>query len=85
LSFKYGTKNISKFDIFCLIASLFAIIVYVNINNPVWVIIVVATIDFVGFLPTFRKGFQEPFFETPSTFVFLHGMGCTPMINLILI
>lgn len=69
LSFKYGTKNISKFDIFCLISSLLAIIIYININNPVWAIIVVATIDFVGFLPTFRKGFQEPFSETPSTFV----------------
>jgi len=68
LSFKYGTKNISKFDIFCLIASLFAILIYINIKNPVWAIIVVATIDFVGFLPTFRKGFQEPFSETPSTF-----------------
>lgn len=69
LSFKYGTKNISKFDIFCLISSLLAIVIYINIKNPVWAIIVVATIDFVGFLPTFRKGFQEPFSETPSTFV----------------
>jgi hypothetical protein len=69
LSFKYGTKNISKFDIFCLISSLFAILIYINIKNPVWAIIVVATIDFIGFLPTFRKGFQEPFSETPSTFV----------------
>ncbi len=69
LSFKYGTKNISKFDIFCLIASLFAIYIYLNIKNPVWAIIVVATVNFVGFLPTFRKGFQEPFSETPSTFV----------------
>ncbi len=69
LSFKYGTKNISKFDIFCLISSLFAILVYINIKNPVWAIIVVTTIDFVGFLPTFRKGYEEPFSETPSTFV----------------
>jgi len=69
LSFKYGTKNISKFDIFCLVASLFAILIYINIQNPVWAIIVVAIIDFVGFLPTFRKGFQEPFSETPNTFV----------------
>lgn len=69
LSFKYGTKNISKFDIFCLIASLFAILIYVNIENLVWAIIVVSMIDLVGFLPTFRKGYEEPFSETPSTFV----------------
>ena len=28
-----------------------------------------ALVDFVGFLPTFRKGFEEPFTETASTFV----------------
>ncbi len=69
LSFKYGTKNISKFDIGCLVASLGAIIIYFLISNPIWAIIVVASIDFVGFLPTFRKGYEEPFTETPSTFV----------------
>ena len=69
LSFKYGTKNISKFDLFCLVASIGAIGIYLFINNPVWATIVVATVDFVGFLPTFRKGFQEPFSETASTFI----------------
>ena len=69
LSFKYGTKNISKFDIFCLVAALCAIGIYVFIENPMWASIVVALVDFVGFLPTFRKGFEEPFTETASTFV----------------
>ncbi|OHA79772.1 MAG: hypothetical protein A2675_04155 [Candidatus Yonathbacteria bacterium RIFCSPHIGHO2_01_FULL_51_10] len=69
LSFKFGTKNITKFDAGCLVASLGAIIIYFLISNPVWAIIVVATIDFVGFLPTFRKGYEEPFTETASTFV----------------
>jgi hypothetical protein len=69
MSFKYGTKNISKFDVACLVASLFAIIIYVSIDNPVWAIIAVALIDFVGFLPTFRKGYEEPFTETTSTFI----------------
>ncbi|QQR65406.1 hypothetical protein IPH92_02410 [Candidatus Kaiserbacteria bacterium] len=69
LSFKYGTKNISKFDGFCLLASLVAIVIYFTIENPVWAIIAVSLIDFVGFLPTFRKGYQEPFTETASTFL----------------
>lgn len=69
LSFRYGTKNISKFDLVCLIAALCAIGVYIFLKNPVWATIVVSVIDFVGFLPTFRKGFQEPFSETASTFV----------------
>jgi len=69
LSFKYGTRNISKFDTFCLIASICTIIIYFAIENPVWAIIAVAIVDFVGFLPTFRKGFEEPDTETVSTFV----------------
>ena len=69
LSFKYGTKNISRFDGFCLFASLVAIGVYVLIDNPIYAICAVALIDFVGFLPTFRKGFAEPFTETTSTFI----------------
>ena len=69
LSFKYGTKNITKFDIACLLASFCAIAIYFFIANPVWAIITVALIDFVGFLPTFRKGYEEPFTETTSTFI----------------
>ncbi len=74
LSFKYGTKNISKFDVFCLVAALCAIGIYLFISNPVWATMVVAVIDFVGFLPTFRKGFEEPFTETALTFI-LSGLG----------
>ena len=69
LSFKYGTKNISRFDLVCLIAAIGAIGIYLFIDNPLWATIVVATVDFIGFLPTFRKGFQEPFSETASTFI----------------
>lgn len=69
LSFKFGTKNISKFDIACLLSSFCAIAIYFFISNPIWAIVAVASIDFVGFLPTFRKGYEEPFTETTSTFI----------------
>lgn len=69
LSFKFGTKNISIFDLACLIASLCAIAIYLSIENPIYAIISVTLIDFVGFLPTFRKGYEEPFTETTSTFI----------------
>jgi hypothetical protein len=69
LSFKYGTGNISTFDAACLAGAIIAIGIYLFISNPVWATIVVAAIDFIGFLPTFRKGFEEPFSETASTFI----------------
>lgn len=79
LSFKYGTKNITKFDVFCLITSLFAIFIYLNIQNPIWSIITVSIIDFIGFLPTFRKAYLEPLSETPLTF---GAMGTSHLLSL---
>lgn len=69
LSFKFGTKNISRFDFVCLLACLIAVLFYFKLSNPVWAILVVTGIDFVGFLPTYRKGWQEPDTETVSTYI----------------
>lgn len=80
LSFKYGTKNITNFDISCLIASLFAIFIYINLKNPIWSIITVSIIDFIGFLPTFRKAYIKPFSETPITF---GTMGISHLLSLL--
>ena len=79
-SFKYGTKNITNFDIFCLITSLFAIFIYLNIQNPIWSIITVSIIDVIGFLPTFRKAYVEPLSETPIAF---GAMGISHLLSLL--
>lgn len=68
LSFKYGTKNISRFDLYCLAAAIVAMGVYFILENALLAVILVSIIDFVGFMPSFRKGFQEPYTETISTF-----------------
>ena len=68
LSFKFGTKNIIKFDVLCLIGALFAFIAYIFVSNPLYSIILVTLIDLIAFLPTFRKGFEEPNSETVSTY-----------------
>jgi hypothetical protein len=68
LSLKFGTKNITKFDSACLAASLIAIVFYIVFKNPLWSIVLVSLIDFIGFLPTFRKAYQEPETETASAF-----------------
>jgi hypothetical protein len=68
LSFKHGTKNITKFDGICLIGSLITLAIYVGMDNPLLAVILVVVIDFLAFLPTFRKGWEEPATETVSTF-----------------
>jgi len=68
LSLKYGTKNITVFDTVCLAGALAAIVVYVFLHDAVLSVILVTIIDFVGFLPTLRKAYSEPYSETLSLF-----------------
>lgn len=68
LSLKYGTRNITRFDLYCLIGAFVTLAIYLFTNNALLAVSLVAIIDFVGFLPTFRKGWEEPETETVSTF-----------------
>lgn len=68
LSLKYGTKNITRFDKYCLAGAALALGLYLLLNNPLFSVVVVSLVDFFGFLPTMRKGYEEPLTETPSAF-----------------
>lgn len=68
LSLFYGTKNITKFDQLCLIAALTVIVLYVFQRDPLITVILVTLIDFISFLPTMRKTWEEPGSETASTY-----------------
>lgn len=66
LSFKYGTKNITGSDTLALAIALLAIIVWWQLNNPVLSVVMVTIIDGLGYIPTLRKTFEEPYSETIS-------------------
>lgn len=66
LSLKYGTKNITKSDTAILIAALFAIVVWWQLNNPVLAVLMVSAIDGLGYIPTYRKSWVAPWSETLS-------------------
>ena len=66
LSFKYGTKNITKSDTFVLIAALLAIVVWWQLNNPFIAVLMISAIDGLGYIPTLRKSFAQPWSETLS-------------------
>ncbi len=68
LSFKFGTKNIKRIDLYCLIGAVITIAVYLFVRYPLYSVILVVCIDFIAFLPTFRKSFEEPYSETMITF-----------------
>jgi len=68
LSFKYGTSNIKTFDKICLISALCAIFIYLFLHNALLSVVVVTLTDFIGFLPTIRKAYEEPKTETASNY-----------------
>ncbi len=76
LSLRYGTKNITTFDMICFAGALLALGVYWVLRDPLLSVVFVTIIDLVAFLPTFRKTFEEPWTETPSTY-FLSGASST--------
>ncbi len=73
LSFKYGTKNIKSFDLYCLLGACVALIVYLFVHNPLYAVILIVLVDFIAYLPTLRKGFEEPYSETLISFVISAG------------
>lgn len=65
LSLRYGTKNITKGDTVILIAALLAVVVWWQLHSPLLSVLMVSIIDFISYVPSFRKTFAEPFTETP--------------------
>ena len=68
LSLHYGTRDIKIFDTVCLIAALGVLGIYIFLRDPLFSIIAVATIDFIGFMPTLRKAYIDPHSETASNY-----------------
>ena len=66
LSFKFGTKNIKKIDTFLLVMALLAVFVWWQFKNPLLSVLMVSAIDGLGYVPTLRKSFFDPWSETLS-------------------
>lgn len=70
LAIPKGEKKIVLLDWICLIGAILAIILWVVTKGPLLSIILVTIIDMVGFIPTFRKSYINPFEETLSLYCF---------------
>ena len=69
LSFRQGEKNITQSDTVVLLLALLAIAVWWFLKSPLLSILMVTAIDVSGFIPTFRKSFNNPQSETLSTWL----------------
>lgn len=77
LSLRYGFKHTTWVDTAFLIAALLGLIPWVLTKDPTLSVVIVVTIDVLGFIPTLRKGWFEPESETPILYgsnVLRHGL-----------
>ncbi|MEK7801013.1 MAG: hypothetical protein AAB276_01045 [Pseudomonadota bacterium] len=69
LAIKYGEKVITRSDKMALALSSIAILPWAITKDPLGSVILISLIDLVGFFPTFRKSWSQPYNEKLFTFV----------------
>jgi hypothetical protein len=68
LSFRHGTKDITKSDKVFLILALIALGLYIITNQPLISVVLLLAVDLLGFIPTIRKSWNKPYTETLFTY-----------------
>ena len=63
-SLRYGFKEIKKSDTVLLILALLGLIPWFIFKDPTSSVIIAVTIDLIGFIPTYRKTWENPKSET---------------------
>ncbi len=77
-----GTKNIKTFDTVTLVAALGAVFVWWQLDQPVLSILMVCLIDALGYMPTLRKSFEDPWSETIALWAICTGSNFIAMFAL---
>ena len=67
-----GNSYITKSDRISLGAAATAILLWLLTKNALWAVVLATTIDCIGYIPTFRKSWQNPHDEMISSFI----LGC---------
>lgn len=63
-----GEKNITRLDWFFFVSAIIILFLYVFTKNAVVSVSLAAIIDFLAFLPTFRKSYSKPYDEPALTY-----------------
>jgi len=67
LSFRYGTRDITRGDTSILLGVVGAILLWVVFDSPLLSVLFVTGIDMLGYVPSFRKSYADPWGETLSS------------------
>jgi len=59
-----GEKEITRLDKISLASAALGIALWIVTTNPLWSVVIVTIVDAVGYIPTFRKTYKQPYGET---------------------
>ena len=65
--------HITQSDWFFFILSILSLPIWYWTSSPLWAVILLTSVDTLGFIPTFRKAYHQPFSENIS-FYFIMGI-----------
>ncbi len=77
LGLRNGKKDITKWDTIFFILSFVALFLWLIAKQPVLSVILVSSVDMLGFVPTIRKSWNKPYSETLFLYelnTFRHGL-----------
>jgi len=84
LSLRNGKRDIEKLDVVFFVLALLSIPLWLVVRQPVLSIILLSTIDMLGFVPTIRKSWRDPYSETLALYVittFRHSLSILGLIE----
>lgn len=82
LSFWYGTKNITRADAIMLAVALLSIVLWWQVDNSFYAVLLVVFIDIVGYGPTIRKTYVNPDSERMLPWLLGAGNMCFGLLAL---
>lgn len=69
MALRNGGYQITTSDKISFVGALSAIPIWIATADPLWAVIIVTTIETLGFFPTYRKGFMRPYDESILAFM----------------
>ena len=79
---KKSDNMITKRDWLFFIVAMASIPLWYFTSNPLWAVVVLTTIDLIGFAPTFRKSYSHPYEEQLKFFIIIATRNLTSIVAL---
>jgi hypothetical protein len=72
MAYRYkADTHITRMDWICLMGALLSIPLWAVTSDPFWAVLLLTTIDTIGFVPTIRKAYHQPFSENMTMYLIM--------------